>query len=117
MSNKEQLLSLIREWVKIDNELRTLQKEVAKRKMDKKGLSKSLIDVMRKDSIDVFDIKDGQLCYTKRSVKKPITKKVLFNILGTYYKGDLEKAEELNTFILENREEVVKETIERKVKN
>lgn len=113
--SKEQLLTLIREWVKIDNELRTLQIEINKRKNDKKKFSTTLMEIMKKNSIDVFDINDGQLCYTKRNVKKPITKKALLDILATYYKGDLEKAGELNEFILENREEVLKETIERKI--
>jgi len=115
MDSKEQLLTIVREWVKIDNELRTLQAEQTKRKNEKKKVSGALMEIMKKNSIDVFDINGGQLCYTKRNVKKPITKKVLFDILSNYYKGDLAKAGALNEFILENREEVVKETIERKI--
>lgn len=115
MDSKEQLLTIVREWVKIDNELRTLQAEQTKRKTEKKRISAALMEIMKKNTIDVFDINGGQLCYTKRNVKKPITKKVLFDILSNYFKGDLEKADTLNEFILENREEVVKETIERKI--
>jgi len=115
MESKEQLSHIIREWIKTDNEIRTLQKEQTKRKNDKKKISASLIEIMKQNSIDVFDIKDGQLCYTKRSVKKPITKKVLMEILSNYYNGDVTKANELNEFILENREEVVKESIELKL--
>ena len=36
-------------------------------------------------------------------------------ILSTYYNGDITKAVELNNYIIDNREEVVKETIERKI--
>ena len=70
---------------------------------------------MRDTDIDCIDIKDGQLCYTKKNVKKPITKKTLLNILTKYFEGDLEKAEYTNQFILDNREEVIKETITRKL--
>uniref|UniRef100_A0A6C0B767 Uncharacterized protein n=1 Tax=viral metagenome TaxID=1070528 RepID=A0A6C0B767_9ZZZZ len=115
MDSKEQLLTIVREWVKIDNEMRTLQAEQTKRKNEKKRVSSALMEIMKKNSIDVFDINGGQLCYTKRNIKKPITKKVLFEILSTFYKGDLVKAETLNEFILENRQEVIKETIERKL--
>jgi sucrose-6-phosphate hydrolase SacC (GH32 family) len=115
MDSKDQLLHIVREWVKTDNEIRTLQKEQTKRKNEKKKLSVSLMEIMKQNSIDVFDINDGQLCYTKRSIKKPITKKTLFEILSTYYKGDSTKATQLNEFILESREEIVKETIERKL--
>jgi hypothetical protein len=40
---------------------------------------------------------------------------MLQNILSKYYKGDDAKANELNNFILENREEVSKEILTRKV--
>ena len=71
---------------------------------------------MRDNEIDCIDIKDGQLCYTKKNVKKPITKKVLLNILAKYFEGDIEKAEEIfNEFILNNREEITKESITRKL--
>jgi hypothetical protein len=116
METKEHLISKIKEWVKIDNEMRTLQKEMTKRKNDKKTISKDLIEVMRKNEIDCFDINDGQITYCKKNVKKPITKKVLYSILSNYYEGDVEKVTEINNFILENREEVVKETVVRKIK-
>jgi hypothetical protein len=35
--------------------------------------------------------------------------------LSKYYKGDILKATELNEFILDNREEVIKETLVRKI--
>jgi hypothetical protein len=116
METKEHLISKVKEWVKIDNEMRTLQKELAKRKADKKNISKDLIEVMRKNEIDCFDLNDGQITYCKKNVKKPITKKVLFSILSNYCEGDVEKANEINDYILENREEVVKETVVRKIK-
>ena len=36
METKEQLVNTIRKWIKIDNEIRALQKESNKRKVDKK---------------------------------------------------------------------------------
>ena len=36
--------------------------------------------------------------------------------LSKYFKGDLLKATELNEFIIDNREEVIKESIVRKIK-
>jgi hypothetical protein len=115
METKEQLVNCIKKWVKIDNEIRTLQKEQVMRKKEKKTISNDLIEVMRTNQIDCFDIKDGQLVYNKKNVKKPITKKELLQILSTYYDGDTLKASEVTTFIDENRTEVVKETITRKV--
>lgn len=115
METKDQLIAAIREWVRLDNEMRQLQKEITVRKNDKKKINESLIDIMKKNEIDCFDIKDGQLCYVKKNMKKPITKKNLLEILARYYDGDLLKAGTLNEFILNNREEQVKETIVRKI--
>ena len=44
----------------------------------------------------------------------PITKKMLLETLQKFYKNDEEKAGEVASFILESREESVKETIKRK---
>ena len=117
METKEQLVNTIKKWVKTDNEIRTLKKELNLRKKNKLSISNDLIEVMRKNEIDCFDINDGQILYSKKNVKKPITKKVLLNILSNYYDGDLLKATEINNYILENREDIVKETIIRKITN
>jgi hypothetical protein len=115
METKEQLINTIKKWVKIDNEIRALQKEQATRKTEKKKISNELIEVMRKNEIDCFDLNDGQLCYNKKNVKKPITQKMLLTLLSEYYNGDVLKASTLNNYIMDNREEVVKETIVRKI--
>jgi hypothetical protein len=115
METKEQLIKSIKEWVKIDNEIRALQKEAKKRMDEKKNISKKLIEVMKNNEIDCFDLKDGQIMYSKKNVKKPITKKSLLDILAKYCEGDTIKAAEINDFIMDNREEVVKENIVRKI--
>ena len=115
LKTKEQLIEKIKEWVKIDNDIRVLQKEINKRRLDKKKVSTELMEVMRSNDIDAFDIKDGQIIYDKRNTKKPITKSALLNILSSYFNGDVLKANEINNYILENREEVVKERIVRKI--
>jgi Family of unknown function (DUF5760) len=112
---KEQLVNIIKEWVKIDNDIRKLQKEVNVRKKEKSKMSGELINIMKQHEIECFDLKDGQLLYTKKNVKKPITKKVLLNILGKYYNGDYMKAAEVNDFILTNREEHIRESLVHKI--
>jgi len=115
METLEQLKQTVREWVRLDNEIRTLNKEIVSRRNDKKLISKSLINVMRENKLDQFDIKDGQLMYIKKNKKKPITQAQLLTLLSTYYKDDISKAEEMHNFLLDNREEVVEEKITRKI--
>jgi len=113
--SKEELIKNVRKWISLDNEIRTLQKEQKKRRDKKKEVSESLIEFMKENEVDCFEIKDGHLSYVKQSVKKPITKKSLLEILSKFYDGDIFKATEMNEFIMSNREEVVRETIQRRI--
>ena len=75
MEKQNDLIDVIREWVKIDNEIKYLKNEENKRKNQQKIISKNLMKIMSEYNIDEFDLKDGKIVYTKRNVKKPITKK------------------------------------------
>ena len=115
MDNKEKLVNTIKEWIRLDNEIKALQKQQNVRKKLKKELNGGLIQIMKDNDIDCVETKDGSsICYTSKTVKKPINKKTLTSILAKYYNGDINKASQLNDFILDNRETVIKETIERK---
>lgn len=115
--NKAELVQLIKDWITTDNEIRELNKQAKQRKDKLKKVSQNLINTMKENEIDEFNVKDGKIMYSKTNVKKPITKKNLMTILSKYYKGDISQAIEMNNFILENREEVVKESIKRTIVN
>ena len=115
MENKKLLIENIKEWVKLDNEIRELKKQEKIRKKKQDELSKSLIEIMKSNEIDEFDINQGKIVYKKKNVKKPITKKNLLDILSKYYDGDLMSASKLNTFIMDNREETIVESITRTI--
>lgn len=114
LTPKEQLVNNIREWVRIDNEISQLRQEIKERNNKKKNMTESLVNVMKTNNIDCFDINDGSLIYKKSTVKKPINSKTLLSSLQSYYK-DQNIAEDLTKYIMENREEKIKETIKRKV--
>jgi hypothetical protein len=111
---KELLVNNIREWVKIDGEISQLRQEIKERNNKKKTMTESLVNVMKTNNIDCFDINDGSLIYKKNKVRKPINAKTLLSSLQNYYK-DQNVAEDLTKFIMDNREEQIKETIKRKV--
>ena len=115
MDNKNAIVEYVKQWVKLDNEMRQLRDELTSRRKLKENISNSLLNLMKNNEIDSFDIKNGRLESTTRTTKKPISKKMLQNILSKYYKGNDAKANELNNFILQNREEVSKEILTRKV--
>ena len=117
MDTKEQLVTYVKEWVSIDEEMKALQKLMREKRQKKKELNDVLINVMKKNEIECFDTKNGKLLYTVNKTRQSITKKMLFETLQKYYQNDEEKANELAAFILESRNETLKETIKRKDTN
>jgi hypothetical protein len=70
---------------------------------------------MKKNQIDCFDINGGSLVYKTNKVKKPINGKLLMSTLKNYFSNNPSQAEEITKFVLDNREEQIKETIKRKI--
>jgi hypothetical protein len=115
METKEQLVNNIKEWIKIDNEIAELKSNIKDKNKNKKILTANLLTVMKTNDIDCFDINGGALVYKKNKVKKPINGKSLLTVLQNYYKTETNIAEELTKFIMDNREEQIKESIKRKI--
>lgn len=115
METKEQLVKVVKEWVTMDNEIRRQQLLVKEMKAKQKNVSQQLMMTMKQNEIECFDINNGSLVYKKNKVKKPINKNTLYSILNNYFKGDTEHVEELGKFIMDNRQEVIKESIQRKI--
>ena len=115
METKEQLVNKIKEWMLIENEIKDLRAEIRELNNRKKGMTSDLMTVMKENEIDCFDIKGGSIVYKQSKVKKPINSKTLMTTLSNFFKNDNLKAEELTKYILENREEQVRESIKHKV--
>lgn len=116
MDQKQVLAEQIKKWVKIDNEIKQLKKEENSRKKIQKEISVQLIETMRENEIDEFNLKNGKLVYSKHNVKKPITKRNLVTILAKYF-DDVTQANLLTEYIDDNREVSEKETIKFKQMN
>lgn len=109
--NKEELVRIVRQWVKLDNEIRELQRHQKLRRDEKKKLTQELMQIMKTHEVDSFDMNGGQIMYRKRSVKKPITQKYLMDTLSTYFDGDNDKAVEVGKYVFDHRTVVVNESI------
>jgi hypothetical protein len=112
---KEQLKDYLRQWVRVENEISTLTVEIKKRRLIHQQLSASLLDVMRKNEIDCFDITNGRIVYSKTKIRAPLSNGQLKSALTTYYKDDAEKAAGLTEFLLASRVEKTRESVKMKV--
>jgi hypothetical protein len=110
-NSKEQLIISIKEYVSFDRQIKERQNEIKVLKQKQKEISNSLMEVMRSNEIDCFDINNGRILYKKSKTKKAISKGFLNEILEKYFNGDRDKVEDLGKYILTNRIEVERETI------
>ena len=115
METKDQLINNIKEWIKINTEIDKLKLEIKERNNYKKILTENLVNVMKTNNIDCFDITGGILMYKKNKVKKTINGKMLLNVLQNYYKTNSQLAEDVTKYIMDSREEEIKETIKHKI--
>jgi hypothetical protein len=114
-NTKDELIANIKEWIKMDNEITKLKAEVKDKTNKKKGLTETLVTIMKGNSIDCFDINGGALVYKKRKTKQSISGKFLLAQLEEYYKEQPELAKEITKKVLDNRVEVFKDEIKRKI--
>jgi len=111
---KEILVENVNNWVKLDNDIIKLQKEMRELKKKKTDITNILVEVMRKNNVDSFDMKEDSLLYKKTIIKQPINKKMLLDALQKFYSDDTNIAEKLVEHVLEQRQTKTKETIKRK---
>ena len=112
---KDQLKEYLRQWVRVENEIGTLNAEIKKRKLLHQQLSSSLLSVMRQNEIDCFDLANGRIVYSKTKTRAPLNNGQLKTALTTYYKDDTEKATNLTQFLLAARVERTRESIKMKI--
>jgi uncharacterized small protein (DUF1192 family) len=115
VSSKDELISNIKEWIKLDNEIAKTKSELKEKQNKQKSLTETLISVMKNNTIDCFDINGGALIYKKKKTRKPISGKYLLSQLEKYYKDQPELAKEITNKVLENRVEVIKDEIKRTI--
>ena len=111
LTTKDELVATIKEWLKMDNEIGKLKAELKDKNDKKKQFTQTLVNVMKHNKIDCFDIHDGALVYKKKKSKKSISGKFLLQQLEDYYKEQPELAKNITKHVLDNRIEVIKEDI------
>jgi hypothetical protein len=115
-NQKEKLAQNIKGWINTDKEMKRIQKELKELKSQKNIYTDALVEIMKTNEIDCFDINEGKIIYTQNRIKSTINKKHLMTCLEKYFenKPNIE-AEDITKFILENREVKTTESIRYKL--
>jgi seryl-tRNA synthetase len=116
-SSKKYLIETVKKWVEIDNKLRQVTEVAKKLRKEKKERNQEMIQIMKDNEIDNFDIKDGNIQYKKENKREPLTQKKLLSILLEHPQLNEEQVHGLNQFVFENRKVTEKESVVRKIMN
>ncbi len=92
----------VREWLKLDDDIKTLQRAVAERRKKKNELTPNVLEFMGKYEIEDLNTHEGKVQYAKSMVTKPMNKDYLKLRLTEYLKS-MDKAEKCTKFLMENR--------------
>lgn len=108
---KDELISNIKEWVKLDNELTKMKNDIKIKTGKKKVLTDKLISIMKSNNIDCFDMSKGALIHKQRKIPRQISGKYLLSQLELYYKEQPEVAKEITKQVLDNRPKFIKDEL------
>ena len=103
MSDKQALIDIVKSWVTTDNQIRALTCKLKDLRKEKKVKNEEMIQVMKANEIDNFDLKDGQILYKKETKREALTQKRLLDILSKHPQLGEEQAKHLNQFIYDRR--------------
>lgn len=111
---KSDLIQTVKTWVQLDNKIKQLSVMLKDLRKEKKSQNEKMIDIMKENNIDNFDLKDGQIQYKKYTKREALTQKKLLQILSTHPQLQQEQVQTLNEFVFDNRKVVTEDIIVRK---
>uniref|UniRef100_A0A6C0H557 Uncharacterized protein n=1 Tax=viral metagenome TaxID=1070528 RepID=A0A6C0H557_9ZZZZ len=114
--SRELFLLKVNNWIKDDDEIERLEKELKRMKKEKKMIADEIMKLMDEKQLGVLNISDAkiQLQYDKKNVKKPLNRRHMENLLKEYFKENPENGEYLCNYLDNNREIVVVEKLKKK---
>ena len=102
------------QWIKLDDEIKVLQKALNERKKVKNGITPHILEFMGKYEIENLNMHDSSaLVYTKSVTTKPLTKDYVRSKLAEYLRN-ANRADQLTNNIYNNREKQTTYRLKRK---
>lgn len=115
LETKDDLVMHIRKWIQYDNEIRQLQALAKKRREAKKQITQDLVNVMKDNEIEKFNLRDGKLVYKQTKRNTPLNEKHIIHCLMDVFQNEPKRAQEITEMIMNRRETKMVETVQRRV--
>lgn len=114
METKEDLVTNLKAWMKLDAEIRQLRKEARERVASQKALSLVLIELMKTNDIDTLNTNEMHISCVQKETKSPLSKKYLESVLLEFFENNSQKATEVHEYIMSHRSTSVKDCLKTK---
>jgi len=101
--SKNEIVDLIKDWLKIEEDIKILKKNLNIKNKNKKEITDVLVKFMNTQNIDSFNMNNGSIIHKKKTIKKTISSKFLLEKLKEYH-DDIQTAEQMFNFIQNKRE-------------
>jgi uncharacterized protein (UPF0335 family) len=107
-------INTVKSWIELDDKIHEHQRHLSLLKQEKKRITQNLLELMKTANTNCYQTKDCQIQLKVKKTKKVINNKDLLQFLKDYYPDDDETALDLNSFLLDRRENKVSTSIVRK---
>lgn len=114
-ADMKQLQTTVKDWLNLDDEIRTLQAAIRNRKKQKKEIGVSIINFMDQNKVPHFNLSDGKLIFSQSKHKQPINAKYIVDTLQNHpdFAKQPQKITNLLTFLQNSRKKVVTNRLKR----
>lgn len=108
----DQFKQICKQWLALNDDIKKLQGAIKVRRQFQNELTPKMMSFMRDKQIEDLDTGDGKLKYTITNRKAPLNKENIQKKLSEYFK-DTKQAENVATFLMDNRDIVKSERLSR----
>ena len=111
-SEMVQLSTAIQEWKRVHDEVVELRQDIREKSKRVKVLESVIMQIMKKNNIGALDLRSsgGRLLYKRKAAKTGLNPKTIMKALTEHLKSE-SKAAEAMTFITNNRESKIRESL------
>lgn len=106
-----ELPSLLKQWMQLQDEIATLNAEVKQRKTKSKALRELILRIMESHKVAQLNVSKGAIVHQIREAKAPITQSSLLKHYTDFFQGDDGKARALMEYLESQRSTVTKHEI------
>lgn len=107
-SSLNELPGLMKQWMKLQEEMAVLNAEVKQRRTQSKAMRDMILRIMEANKLATLNVSKGAVVHKVREVKETMSQDYLMKHCKEFFQGDEEKAKQLVTYLEEHRSASVK---------